>query len=136
MFINTTPHTINLKLSDGRVIMVEPTADEKMNLLFRCETRSERSDNLLVDESAEIKVSRMPVYTLNHDLFQSVFTDRKMDGETWILMSTIAASAWKKSGWGPPPGCWFFVPYSGPDASKCLREKGSIVWVAELIDYT
>ena len=139
MFINTTPHVINLRFTNGDILAVPPSTDEKLNLLFRCKAVSEPRPPLVLDGRREISMISPPRYTLDMQLWIEVFGEDGGKGkevETFYLISTIAAMALEDSGFSTPNDCRFVVPYSGPIPGKCLRENGSIVWVAELMDYS
>lgn len=136
MFVNCTPHSINLRFVNEEIVEIPPTSDEELMTLFRCESFAEQQPNFQLKGMPELRVTSPPTYSFNKDLFRKVFSKVDKEVEMVFLMSTISGLAWGQSGLHAPPNCRFMVPYSGPDQTKCLREKGSIVWVAELIDYT
>jgi hypothetical protein len=136
MFVNTTPHSIKLRFENDTIIEIPPTEDEEIKTLFRCETFAPKKSNFQLDGFPEIKRTGSPSYFFNEILFYEVFAKVDKKIKTCYLMSTISGLAWKESLLRAPDNCRFMVPYSGPDMERCLREKGNIVWVAELIDYT
>lgn len=136
MFVNTTPHSINLRFKNGNIVTVEPSEDEKLRTLFRCDATSEDLPPLVLENGDTISITGPPSYSMSMSLFDEVFGGNDKEVETIYLMSTISAMVWKNLDIAVPKNCRFVVPYSGPITSKCLRNGNSFVWVAELIDYS
>lgn len=136
MFINTTPHTIGIKRRDGEIFVVEQTERRLFFDFFRCESSRDNLDPLVL-ENGEVNLTAPAAYTIDTKLFQA-FCEAvdEIDGPVYFLVSTIAGETWKKSGLTAPPNCRFFVPYSGPDPSKCHRVNGNPVWTTELMEFT
>lgn len=136
MFINTTPQTIGIRCHDGNVFFVEQTKDKRFVDLFRCTSTAAPADPLDLSAQGSVTVTAPPVYMFDIGLFRDLMDGEEFREPTYFLISTIAAEAWKQSGLVAPRNCRIFVPYSGPDTTKCHREKGVPVWTAELMDYT
>lgn len=132
-FINTTPHTINLKFSEDRY-EVKPSDDKSIIALFRGNTKVSQKKQPLQTEFGVINVTGVPEYSIDEKEFNRLVTGGL---KTKVyLISTISAEMLRKSSIVCPDNTFFMVPYSGPDQDKCRRVDGQIKWVAELMDYT
>lgn len=135
MFINTTPHAISIKLNDGTIHVVSPTADKAVHDLFRCVATSTRLPDMPYKDTS-ITMTGPTTYTLDEKVCSEFFANNTFTEDTYYLVSTIAAGAWQDCSLEAPDKFHVVVPYSGPKPELCYRENGNIVWVAMLIDYT
>ncbi len=131
-FINTTPHTINLKCSDG-IYEIKQTNNKDIVSLFRGNTVNQTKP-VLNTPCGNINITGVPVYNIDENEFYKLVTDQ--EEKTVYLISTISGEMLKKSSIVFPKNVFYMVPYSGPDQEKCCRQNGQIKWVAELMDYT
>lgn len=129
--VNTTPHSITLKLTDGSLKVVPPSTDAALVALFRGTTTVKQTEPLALADGF-VATSGKPIYDLDAEAF---FRLVQPAVPTVYLISTISAEMIAKMPSLRHPNARFFVPYSGPDSRRCLRENGQIVWVAELMEY-
>ncbi len=130
VFVNTAPHEITLRLMDGERLTVPKCSDDEIFKLFRGATTVTKTEPL-VTSSGSVATSGAPSYDMDADDFQRLI---RPDEHTVYLISTITGDMLKKNPHLRHPLAQFYVPYTGPDQTRCCREDGQIKWVSELME--
>jgi hypothetical protein len=130
-FINTTPHVIRLKTQCGHIMSIPSSDDKDMCAIFRGKAVAAQTDPILI-ENRFISTSGPPAYRIDPEEFMRSVQPNE---PTIYLISSITGEALARQTDLRHPLARFFVPYSGPDPARCLRENGEIKWCAELMEY-